>query len=297
MALSWSRREGVYHAYIDGNPTATGPFEQIRDAAGGALSVGGSGEFSRGKVAYARLDEFALWDRPLKQKAVAWLYQQGCAGKPLWKAQSAPQPTGSPDRLRIIEPRATRDALPELVPQRITPTRTQIDLGGSWLFLASNRRLSELPQDGWVTAAVPGYWAGKAVPEARGRGSKGQPAGRSAECAVGYYLVSFHAAPDWKRQAVLLHLDGVDGLAELYLNGKRLGQLIAWENEDYELGPHLEFGGENTLVIALHRRGKEPVAGIYGKVSLDLAPLDGSRHRGSSLGPARFHRVLLRFAA
>jgi beta-galactosidase len=45
-----------------------------------------------------------------------------------------------------------------------------------------------------------------------------------------------------------------------------------WEDEEYELGPSLEYGRENTLVIALHARGRARVAGIYGRVSLELVP-------------------------
>ena len=49
-------------------------------------------------------------------------------------------------------------------------------------------------------------------------------------------------------------------------------ELMAWEDEDYELGPYLDYSRENTLVIALHARGQNRVAGIYGKVLLEMAP-------------------------
>ena len=134
------------------------------------------------------------------------------------------------------------DAHRELAPVALTATRTQLDLTGTWLFLPAERRLGELPASGWTPAAVPGYWAGEAA-QRRHTTDRAAP-GRLAQCTVGYYRTSFHAAAQWKNRAVLLHLDGVDGWAELYLNGRRLGTLMSWENEDYQLGPCLEYGRE-----------------------------------------------------
>jgi beta-galactosidase len=270
VVLTWSRRAAAYRAYIDGKLTGQGPLEAIRDVGRGSLAVGGSSEPFSGKVAHARMDEFALWDRPLEEKAVTWLYQHGLANKPLWNVVPATPSERSADLLRMPRPEATPDAHRDLLPVPITATRVQLDLSGSWPFLPSGRRLRELPQTGWAAAAVPGYWAGEA---AQGNNAKDQATRRRlAECAVGYYRTSFLAAAQWKNRAVLLHLDGVDGWAELYLNGQRLGELLAWENEDYELSPYLEYGRENTLIIALHARGENRVAGIYGKVSLEVAP-------------------------
>ncbi len=273
VALTWSRHAAEYRAYIDGKLSGKGALGALRDPGRGSLVVGGSSEPFSGRVAHARMDEFALWDRPLEEKAVAGLYQQGRANKPLWNVEPAAPSEQAANRLRMVRPETTPGAHRDLRPVGITATRVRFDLSGSWPFLPSGRRLSELPQTGWAAAEVPGYWAGEAARAAHRHNAQDQPALHSlAECAVGYYRTSFRAAAEWKQRAVLLHLDGVDGWAELYLNGQRLGELPAWENEDYEVGPYLEYGRENTLVIALHARGQRRVAGIYGKVSLDLAP-------------------------
>ena len=189
-----------------------------------------------------------LWDRPLDEKAVAWLYEQGRANKPLWQSKPATPADERGERLDVARSATTPGTHRELVPVRVTATRTQFDLSGPWSFLPSERRLKELPETGWSTAAVPGYWAGELAQ--RHTTMDAGALRRLAEGDGGLLSHLFPGAGTVEKPGRVLHLDGVDGWAELYLNGRPLGRLMTWEDEDFELSPSVEYGRENTLVIA-----------------------------------------------
>ena len=95
LALIWSQRAAEYRVYIDGKLTGKGELRAIHNAGSGAIVGRRERRTFAGRVAHARIDEFALWDRPLEEKAVARLYQQGLANKPLWNVEPAtPSATG-----------------------------------------------------------------------------------------------------------------------------------------------------------------------------------------------------------
>ena len=52
---------------------------------------------------------------------------------------------------------------------------------------------------------------------------------------MAYYQRSFTAETAWQTKQVLLQLDGVDGLAEVYVNDQRVGWLGAWEPEWFDV--------------------------------------------------------------
>ncbi|MCX7047029.1 MAG: hypothetical protein NTX50_16260, partial [Candidatus Sumerlaeota bacterium] len=281
IALMWSRREGRRQVFVDGKLRGKGPFTYSQSLRDGPLYIGGGCDLFPGKTAHARLDEVAIWDRPLDEAAIARLYQLGMEGKPLWPAARALLPAqGTSSTIRGVIP-----CIPRILPSapgraipiqisRLTASREEAILNGWRPFFLSEHPLNELPEKGWGEARAPGYWtAGESVRVPDGRASNGAWNGRSlSEYAVGYYRFEFAAPPAWKEKSVLLHLDGVDGLADLFLNDRWLGTLPPWENEDFDLSQALRWERENTLILALRARGEKPVAGIYGKISLRIAP-------------------------
>jgi len=276
VVVNWSRAGNARRIYIDGKLEASAPFPYHREVPEGSLFIGSSCALYPGYTAHARLDEVAIWDQPLSEGSVRELFTLGGAGKPLWSAEVTPMPpAGSQtERLNLVHPDAPK--IPEATPaaaQRIA-TRQTIPLNGWWHFLPAVEALTELPAEGWGWTRVPGYWTDREGTV----GPDGQPAGGSwggrpmSQFTTGYLQRTFEADPDWKAREVFLHFDGVDGLAEVYLNGKRVGRLPSWEYEDYDVGPRLRYGEENTLTLVLHPQGGTRESGTYGGVSLRVLP-------------------------
>lgn len=74
---------------------------------------------------------------------------------------------------------------------------------------------------------VPGYWTapGQTVtPD--GQEVRGQWNDRPvSEFPVAYHVRTFVANPQWRGHSVVLQIDGVEGLADVLLNGQRIGRL------------------------------------------------------------------------
>lgn len=276
VAVSWSRAANARRIYVDGKLEGSAPFPYHRDVGEGSLFIGSGCTLYPGYTAHARLDEVAIWDQPLDEGRVREIHTLGAAGRPLWAAEVTPTQSagGGPLRLNVVHPDSPK--APELTPApaQQTATRLTIPLNGWWHFLPAGEALTELPAEGWGWTQVPGYWTdeeGTVGPE--GQPARGSWQGRPvAQFTTGYLQRTFQADPEWKARAVFLHLDGVDGLAEVYLNGERIGRLPSWEYEDYDVGPRLRYGEENTLTLALHPQGRARKSGTYGGVSLRVLP-------------------------
>ena len=121
---------------------------------------------------------------------------------------------------------------------------------------------------------MPGYWTGGE----KLLGLDGKPAGGKwleeplKSLHVAYYQRNFAARPEWKTKNAFLHFDGVDGLAQVFLNGRHVDWLPGYEYADFDIGPALRYDAENTLTIMLVRdeRKESTLSGIYGNVSLRL---------------------------
>lgn len=276
LVVCWSRQQNERRIYTDGELQARAPFPFSREVQDGPLFIGSGCTLYPGHVAHAKMDEVAIWDRPLENDAVRELYQLGTQGEPLLDVDEPPeaaQGAGSP-ALNVVRPQTPpAPSLEPAAPQR-TKTRETTSLDGWWCFLPAQEPVADLPVEGWGLARVPGYWTSNddAIgPD--GQPPRGQWAGRPlSEFSVGYYQRSFRAEPEWERMNVFLHFGGVDGLAELFLNGQHLAWLPSWEQEAYDIGGLLRYGEENTLTVALHTRGDSSIGGIYDSVSLAILP-------------------------
>jgi beta-galactosidase len=276
VVVCWSREANERRIYVDGRLQARAPFPFSRQVSGGPLFIGAGCTLYPGHVAHGKLDEVAIWDHALDEDAVRDAYQRGMAGQPLWAAVGEAAGTGrASDRLNVVSPTGPPPpAGGSPPPPERTRTREVVPLDGWWHFLPAANPLTQLPPDGWGLARVPGYWTarGDAIgPD--GKPTDGQWSGVSLSgFAVGYYQRTFLADPEWKAKNVSLQIDGVDGLAEVFLNGQQLGWLPSWEQEAYDIGPLVRPGEQNTVTLALYTRGGSRIAGIYGSVSLRIMP-------------------------
>ena len=275
VVVSWSRVQNERRIYLDGELQAQAPFPSHREVEDGPLFIGAGCTLYPNHVAYGKMDEVAIWDQPLSDEAVRELHQLGADGRPVWSAESPRQPGAEGHRvLGVVHPRAPEAPAVELPEPPRTSTREAVSLDGWWHFLPADHPVTDLPEDGWGLTRVPGYWTSNddtIGPD--GQPPQGQWDGRPlSECTVGYYQRVFAAEPAWESKNVFLALDGVDGLVELFLNGRHLAWLPSWEHEAYDIGEALSHGQENTLTIALYTRGTSPITGLYGHVRLNIMP-------------------------
>ena len=273
VVVCWSRRENRRRLYVDGERKAAAPFPFHRPVTSGPLFIGSGCTLYPNYVAHAKMDEVAIWDRPLDGGAVRRLHALGMEGKPLWQVDDAEQ--GAPDdsRLTLFLPKTPRPPDRPPPPPPTPDTREAISLDGWWDFMPSQEVLTTLPKTGWGLARVPGYWVRRGDAIDPGGEAKGRWAGRAlSDFSVGTYQRTFRAPAGWKGGNVFLHLDGVDGLAAVYLNGERLAWLSSWEPESYDIGSKLRFDGDNVLTVVLHAAADNNMAGVHDRVSLQHVP-------------------------
>ncbi len=275
VAVCWSRQENSRRIYLDGKPAARAPFPFNKEVTEGTLYIGAGGSYFADRMAHGKMDEVAIWDRPLDDRVVAALYESGQQGKPLWKTESPPASAAAEvASINVVQPESPpppaepAPGSPPSPPRGAEPDVVVLD--GWWNFLPSVDRLKELPAKGWGLAPVPGYWtANERWLGPDGKPGKGKWTGQPISALhVAYYQRTFAARPQWKSKNVLLHFDGVDGLAEIFINGRRLAWLPGYEYADYDIGSALRYDAENTLTVALDERGNAGLSGIYGGISL-----------------------------
>jgi hypothetical protein len=269
IAVAWSQQQSVRRIFVDGQLRGSGPFPFARDVKDGLVFVGAGCTLYPDPVAHAKIDEFALWDRPLDALAVRELFALGNAGKPLVDLpSSAKAASGKP--FRPVRAHAPPPPEPDALVEKAEGPRTVISLNGWWSWLPATRELDDLPTTGWGLSRVPGYWTASHnnLPPDDVADDSGKRLPSLDQCWVAYYQRSFTAQMAWQKNHVLLQLDGVDGLAEVYVNDQRVGWLGAWEPEWFDVTSQLRYGAENTITIVLRTRGGAKHAGIFGGVGL-----------------------------
>jgi beta-galactosidase len=276
VVVTWSRKNNERKIYVDGERAAQAPFPYHRGVDNGFMYIGSGCELYPGRFAHAKMDEVAIWDCPLNDDEVRELYELGVSGTPVRKVEQAKKQEDLPAaaNLQVVRPRTPAQPAGELPVSRIWAAGETVALDGWWEFLPMPRPTSRLPDEGWGLSRVPGYWAmpGETI------GPDGKPCAGTwqgkpySEFAVGYYQRHFDAGQDWREVNVFLQIEGVDGLAEVFVNGHRLDWLPSWEYEAYDVGRVLRYGEENTVTIAVYTRANAQVAGIYGSVYLRLLP-------------------------
>jgi len=276
VAATWSRRANRRALYIDGTLVSSAPFPHAQPVSSGPLYVGGGCLLYPQYAAHAKIDEFALWDRALSPDQIQQVYAQGRSGRPLVPGVRAPRARSSarPGRLRSA-PEAPAQALPnDRSALDETPSRSVLTLDGTWSFLPAPNPLDVLPDAGWGTVNLPGYWT---IPGTVGT-PQGKPAGRKwagkplADYPVAYCRRAFTLPAVWRGRRIFLHLDGVDGVADVYANGRFLATVPPWEPTRLAVKSGLHFGGRNTVTLVVWRRDAAPNTGVYGGIRVEALP-------------------------
>ena len=276
VALTWSRQQNARRLYVDGTLQGRAPFPFNREVKSGPLFVGAGCTMYPDPVAHAKLDELALWDTALDDASVAEVYSAGAAGRPLWAAAGEAAPAALPTGDTLNEVHAQGPPAPDAAEPAVGAIgpRAVVSLNGWWQFIPSPAELRALPAEGWGWSRVPGYWT---IP-ADTRGPDGEQLGSTwggqaiSDCWVGYYQREFTADPAWQGQQATLDVGGVDGLAQVFVNGQSLGWLPGWEPAICDVAGHLRYGGANTVTLAVHTRGGSRIAGLYGGIGLTITP-------------------------
>ena len=275
LAFTWSRAGNTREIYVDGKLEGSAPLPYHRPVLRGPLFVGGGCELYPQHAAHGILDEFALWDRHLGAEVIAAVYEAGMTGESIWPADAAETVQGPPaGTLGMVQPKAPTAPEPFADDVSARGRRRVLSLDGWWQFLPAASVLETLPAEGWGLARVPGYWTepGSAI-DPEGKPVARQWAGRAiSELPVAYLQHNFTVAPEHRNAAAFLQLDGVDGLARVFVNGKLMGRLPGWEHEAYDVTPVLHWDRPNTVILEVRTRGTSPNVGIYGSVSLRLVP-------------------------
>jgi len=97
--------------------------------------------------------------------------------------------------------------------------------------------------------------------------------GRLAFPGIGWYRKTFHSPPKGKR--VFIEFDGVMKNAQVWLNGKKLGQWpYSYSSFAFELTPLLRYDEQNVIVVRCENQAESsrwyPGSGIYRNVWLTV---------------------------
>ena len=275
VAATWSRQANARHIYVDGQLAATAPFPHHRAFQRGPMFVGGGCQLYPQHLANALLDEVAAWDQALTPDAVRVVHDMGARGVPLVPVQATGAPARTADgRLAVIEPQGP--AAPEVSAPKLirSATRERLSLDGWWHFVPAAHEFDRVPERGWGWMRVPGHFTtpGAVI------GPDGKPTRRRwqgeawSRFGVAYYQRSVAAPAHWQGRRVVLNVDGLDGRAEIYVNGAAAGELLCWEDESFAVGDLLRYGETNAVTIVLHAQGGDKASGVYGSVWLEAVP-------------------------
>ncbi len=247
--------------YLDGQRMRTSPIPSHRRCAL-LFSVGaGVGGVNPARSA---IDELALFDLPLSDDQIAEAYARGKASKPLFRAlaEAARERPG-------IEPPAPepRPALPAFVDWALpdgppvtewrqanrrggrvaTATRERVSLNGTWRFRLVGAKA-------WHYLKVPGSWpryTGFAVRDGAGKAVTAIDGIALHESRTAWYERAFDLPDGWMGGRVVLGIDSARALADVFLNGRRLGRAVEFARCELDATAALR-PGRNLLQVRVH---------------------------------------------
>jgi len=243
--------------------------------------------------ARAALDELALFDRPLTDAQIAEAFELGRQSQPLFPKLASPRRAVSG-----LEPPAPapRPPLPSFVNWELpagpvvrewrqanqrggrigTTTRERVSLNGIWRFRPEGAKT-------WSYLHVPGswhpYWRFK-VRSANGStvtAIDGRPL-NAVETA--WYERTFVLPKGWRGDRVILGVDSVRAVGEVFLNGRRVGRALEFQRSEFDVSNVVQ-PGTNVLQIRVHVLNlASRVRGLDEDVWLERRPAVRSFHRG-----------------
>jgi len=181
----------------------------------------------------------------------------------LGKTYEQPELTG----LNRLPMRATQYAFPD---RDAALTRSREDspwwrsLNGEWHFLyrespedlPAGIETDDAPSADWAAMPVPSLWPmqGYGYPHYTNVNMpfKGEPPHAPERNPTGVYRRTFSVDPAWRGRRVVLHFGGVDGVLQVYLNGRFIGlNKDSRLPSEYLITEQLNWDGPNTLAAVV----------------------------------------------
>jgi len=262
LAVTYDATKAKQRAlYLDGKKTSSHEIPSFRKCEP-VFFVGSS--YGGTNPARAALDELAVFDRPLSDEEIAEAYALGGRGRPLFpdlvrpadeqKALQPPAPGARPPLPSFVNWK-----LPEGPPTRewrradqrggriATAARERISLNGIWRF-----RPEGAPA--WYYLRVPGSWHPPGQFKVRRRDGSTVTAIekvplKAVEAA--WYERTFVLPAGWEQRRVVLGVDSVRAVGEVFLNGRKLGRAIEFQRSEFDVSQVVK-PGDNLLQIRVH---------------------------------------------
>ena len=144
--------------------------------------------------------------------------------------------------------------------------RETSDLLTGWKFIRQDVPLTA-PTDTWETISIPHTWNatdGQGGPKAHPEFPYGYYRG------PGWYEYSLNAKPEWKNKRVFIRFEAASTVAQVYLNGKLLGEHQGgFTAFCYELTSGLRFDAPNELRVRVDNTMREDVSPLTGDFNID----------------------------
>lgn len=111
----------------------------------------------------------------------------------------------------------------------------------------------------WQTVSVPHTWNAR----------DGEDGGGDYYRGEGWYRRRFRVDSTWCARRVYLEFDGANRVAEVFLNGRRLGEHRGgYARFRFDATPALNFENENVLAVRVDNRAQDDVAPLLGDFTL-----------------------------
>lgn len=175
----------------------------------------------------------------------------------------APQPdadASEPDAAR------SKDATPDLAAARYTPPpspRQEIDLRDGWRFIRMDVASAEQPgfdDAAWTAVALPHTW----------NNLDGQDGGGNYYRGIGWYRRHLALPAALKGRALFLQFDAASIAAEVFVNGRRVGQHKgAFAAFRFDVSADLKPGQDNVLAVKVSNAGDADVPTLGGDFNLE----------------------------
>jgi beta-galactosidase len=160
----------------------------------------------------------------------------------------------------------SRDAAPDLAATRYTPPaspRQEIDLLDGWRFIRMDVAGAEQPgfdDAAWTAVQVPHTW----------NNLDGQDGGGNYYRGIGWYRRHLAVPAALKGRALFLQFDAASIAAEVFVNGRRVGQHKgAFAAFRFDVGADLKPGQDNVVAVKVSNAGDADVPTLGGDFNLE----------------------------
>lgn len=164
-------------------------------------------------------------------------------------AQAQAKPTGAPD---VPENWTLSWGLEPVV--NTSPTESEVILNGIWQFQPAESPKLEPETNDWGWIAVPGTWSKSwsiAGVLAKGQGELWRKFGDGKSTTLGWYERPVWIPAEWQGRKISIELDRVSTEAEVYLNGKKCGE-VKWPRGVVDVTSAVKYGAENELRVLVY---------------------------------------------